>query len=312
MIDLPLGPERLKRLLQGRQFATLEEAQAAVADLMRDYNDAPQDELDGASPNLMAALFRKPAKGGPLRLDPAAAAPEAVDGAQVLRNLWRVVDVADGAKLTAARYLPPAVVRRILEGWSWGHPDLPIAPPGAIREMEFPDLLFVRSLALAMGLLRVERGRVVAPPRKRAAFAKRAPAAQFDRAFRAAFLEWDLGDLTRIDDLREVQPWVPWVLWRLSALGDGSAQAGAVLDALLPPALRDAPEETVMQYRILLLIGIVTPLQHFGLLRGVIAPGMARGDPLAAHFALTPLFRQYVGFDTACRPAAIGARQDHA
>ncbi len=152
--------EGLEREMEGREFKTIEEAQAFLDECSARFNRRPVDEFCGLSPEQMMHLLRLPWNSPDYvefaeELD---ASPEAP-----VMLLFQALEVAigeKGLKPTAAGNLPVELVRSAADAFLGRYPEQnPFFPMR--REDDFLDLHVTRLVAGLAGLVRKHNRRFI-------------------------------------------------------------------------------------------------------------------------------------------------------
>jgi hypothetical protein len=274
---MPAGIEAIKAELARRRFGSMEEVQAFLQRRMLEYNDTPQDELGGLSPNQMADLMGGDWETtGALRLH--APDPGALGGAVFVTNARILLAAAapkGGLKATVTGNLSRAVVRDMVDRMSWPEYDREDFwhLNKVLNEEDVWPLHVLRLVLAEAKLLRRRKGAIYATPRGRALAEDAAAGALLVTLFRAFFQGINLAYLSRVGpEEQDPLQWRATVLFLRLAAADEGWRSPEVWERLLaydrPPAPVIAGRSwSNFQPRWL------RPLEWFGLLEGREVPG---------------------------------------
>jgi hypothetical protein len=280
---MPAGIEAIKAELARRRFGSMEEVEAFLQRRMFEYNDTPQDELGGLSPNQMADLTSGDWETtGTLRLQ--APAPDALGGAAFVANARHLLAAAaakGGLKATAAGNLSRAVVRDMVDRMSWPEYDREDFwhLNKVLNEEDVWPLHILRLVLAEAKLLRPRKGAFHATPRGRALAEDAAAGALLVTLFRVFFRGINLAYLSRMGpEEQDPLQWRAAVLFLRLAAADDSWRSPDDWECVLafdrPPAPVIAGRSwSNFQPRWL------RPLEWFGLLEGREVPGRYREYP---------------------------------
>ncbi|WP_456380478.1 YecA family protein [Thiolapillus sp.] len=248
--------ETLRKALEGRQFSSLEEAQAFLDQITQQQNRRPLDKFHGLSPEQIHRILHFPfASPGLVRFpDVINAKPEA----PVLTLFKRLTDaISDqGLKPTAKGNLPRKVCREAALAY-WGkHKDRENTRFGGInREEDFDDLHVTRLVAELAGLIRKYKGRFILSHNCRRLLAGDGMTAIYPRLFRAYVEQFNWAYRDGYPELRFMQSAFLFTLYLLTRYGDAWRPQGFYEDAFLAtfPSLLDevpssemsSPDQTV-------------------------------------------------------------------
>jgi hypothetical protein len=281
--------ETLRKALEGRQFNSLEEAQAFLNQITQQQNRRRLDEFHGLSPEQMHQILNFPfASQGLVRF------PEVLDAnpvAPVLTLFRLLTDTIgeQGLKPTAKGNLPRNFCREAAQAyWSEQRYQENTRYRGINREEDFDDLHVTRLVAELAGLIRKYKGRFILSRDCRRLLAGDSMSAIYPRLFRAYVEQFNwayrftLYLLTRYGDT-----WRPQVFYEDAFLG-----AFPMLLDEVPPSQVFSPEETVRRAY------TWRSLVHFAGFLGLATVEPASDGPLCHEYRVKslPLLGQFVQF----------------
>lgn len=221
----PSGPgseifAEIRRELRARNFATIEEANAYVADYMRRRNSRPLDEFCGLSPEQMHCLLRYPFDSPEVvTFSLSVDAPFSVP----ILKLFRVIASAigeKGLKPTATGNLP----RKLVQETAAGHPGdrflrMLVERGGPHTETDFPDLHATRVVAELAGLVRKYRGKFILGRHCRKIIADRGTGGAYPLLLAAYAGKFNWGYQDRYPELDIIQESFLFTLYLLHRFG---------------------------------------------------------------------------------------------
>ena len=248
--------ETLRKALEGRQFNSLEEAQAFLDQYTRQQNRRRLDEFHGLSPEQMHQILNFPfASQGLVRF------PEVLDANPVapLLTLFELLTDAigeQGLKPTARGNLPRNFCREAaLTYWGEQKYQENTRYGGINREEDFDDLHVTRLVAELAGLIRKYRGRFILSRDCRRLLAGDGMTAIYPRLFRAYVEQFNWAYRDGYPELRFMQSAFLFTLYLLTRYGDTWRPQVFYEDAFLgafprlldevPPSQVISPDETV-------------------------------------------------------------------
>jgi len=248
--------EALRKALEGRQFSSLEEAQAFLNQITQQQNRQPLDEFHGLSPEQMHQILNFPfASPGLVRFaDVLDAKPEA----PILTLFGLLTDAIGekGLKPTAKGNLPRKVCREAALAY-WGeHKYRENTRFGGIsREEDFDDLHVTRLVAELAGLIRKYKGRFILSREYRRLLTGDGMPALYPRLFRAYVEQFNWAYRDGYPELPFMQHAFLFTLYLLTRYGDAWRPQVFYEDAFLAafPSLLDevpssemsSPDQTV-------------------------------------------------------------------
>lgn len=145
---------------QNSPIGSLEDANAHIAALQADYNEAPKRAFCGLSPVAMNALLYSPFEAPEqIRFHPTTSHEQYSDLFRVAREMMRLID-KQGIKATGKGNLPLTICRELIPQFDRGGYDQLILSGGRFRsEEDLPPLHHVKLLLETVGLLTTDRGR---------------------------------------------------------------------------------------------------------------------------------------------------------
>ena len=248
--------ELLRKALEGRQFNSLEKAQAFVSRHAQEQNQRPRDEFHGLSPEQMHRILNLPfASPGRVHF------PEVLDTiptAPILTLVELLMDAIgeQGLKPTAKGNLPRNFCREAALAY-WGEQQYQEKTRygGINLEEDFADLHVTRLVAELAGLIRKYKGRFILSRDCRRLLAGDGMSAIYPRLFRAYVEQFNWAYRDGYPELRFMQSAFLFTLYLLMRYGDISRSQVFYEDAFLrafpmlleevPPSQVVSPDETV-------------------------------------------------------------------
>ena len=248
--------ESLRKALEGRQFNSLEEAQAFLDQITQQQNRRQLDEFHGLSPEQMHQILNFPfASPGLVRF------PEVLDANPVapILTLFELLTDAigeQGLKPTAKGNLPRNFCRKAaLAYWGEQRYQEKTRYGGINREEDFADLHVTRLVAELAGLIRKYKGRFILSRDCRRLLAGDGMTAVYPRLFRAYVEQFNWAYRDGYPELRFMQSAFLFTLYLLTHYGDAWRPQVFYEDAFLgafprlldevPPSQVISPDETV-------------------------------------------------------------------
>jgi hypothetical protein len=220
----PAGAELfadLHQVLEGQEFASMDDAKSFVSGFMEQGNQAPVDDFHGLSPDQMSNVLNAPFSSPQLVSFPECLATQ--PSAPILTLFQLLVDAIgeQGLKPTAKGNLPQKFCRAsALSYWGEETYKYNTRHGGINKEEDFFDLHVTRLVAGLAGLIRKYKGRFILSLKCRKLLADGGMAAIYPLLFRA-FTEqynWAYGD--RNDEINFVQHSFLFSLYLLNRYGD--------------------------------------------------------------------------------------------
>jgi len=248
--------ETSRKVLEGRQFNSLEEAQVFMDRFAQQQNHRPLDEFHGLSPEQMHRILNFPfTSPGLVRF------PEVLDAdpdAPIL-TLFELLTNAigeQGLKPTAKGNLPRNLCREAAQAY-WGEQKYQENTRfgGINREEDFDDLHVTRLVAELAGLIRKYKGRFILSRVCRRLLAGDGMRAIYPRLFRAYVEQFNWAYRDGYPELRFMQSAFLFTLYLLTRYGDTWRPQAFYEDAFLtafpmlldevPPSQAFSPAETL-------------------------------------------------------------------
>lgn len=248
--------ETLRIALEGRQFHSLEEAQAFATQFAQRKNQQPRDDFHGLSPEQMHRILNLPF-----------ASPELVYISDVLNTkptapiltLFGLLTDAigeEGLKPTAKGNLPRNFCRGAAASYGEEKAHQERTRFGGInREDDFDDLHVTRLVAELAGLIRKYKGRFILSRDCRRLLAEDGMSAIYPKLFRAYVEQFNWAYRDGYPELRFIQGAFLFTLYLLTRHGDAWRPQVFYEDAFLrafpmlldevPPSQVSSPDETV-------------------------------------------------------------------
>ena len=211
----------LGQLLEGLEFASMEEAQAFAEGLMRERNQASIDGFHGLSPDQMHQLLYFPFTSPPLitipkRLETQPAAP-----ILTLFNLLEEAIGEQGLKPTAKGNLPRNFCREAAITFRMKEPIRHSNRLGDInKEEDFFELHVTRVVAELAGLIRKYKGRLILSRDCRALLSQEAQTGLYPRLFRSYAERFNWGYADHYPEIPFIQQSFLFTLYLLTRYGD--------------------------------------------------------------------------------------------
>lgn len=248
--------ETLRKALEGRQFSSLEEAQAFVNQIAQQRNRRPLDEFHGLSPEQMHQILNFPFASDGLVHFPDVLDVDPVAPILTLFELLTDAIGEQGLKPTAKGNLPRNVFREAALTYLGEEKYREHTRFGNInREEDFDDLHVTRLVAELAGLIRKYKGRFILSRDCRRLLAGDGMAAIYPRLFRAYVEQFNWAYRDGYPELRLMQSTFLFTLYLLARYGDTWQPQEFYEDAFLgafpmlldemPPNQVFSPEETV-------------------------------------------------------------------
>ncbi len=296
------GRDELTELMGRSAPPDVEEVQAVLGRASARYNQRPQEELGGLSPEqmqrLLAADWSDP--GAALFLDRSLSMAE-VSGARMLRNAWGFLDALveeGGTKATGAGNLNRAVVARMMESLESPHErrDTRLASyRQVVNEEDVGYLNLLRVVLEVGGLIKRRKGLwTVTREGERLRDRERA-GVLFAHLFETVFRKMNLRGMDALDAGEGFQYQIPFALHRFRDVGQVWATPGDLADSLLlPPVRQEIPPVGHVDYAAILVERrFLEPLEGLGLAERQEVPGHSRAF-LRYRYRTTALYGRFL------------------
>lgn len=248
--------EALRKALEGRQFNSLEEAQAFLDQITQQQNRRQLDEFHGLSPEQMHQILNLPfASQGLVRFEDVLATNPTAPVLTLFKLLADAIG-EQGLKPTAKGNLPRNFCREAALAY-WGEKTYQERTRfgGINQEQDFADLHVTRLVAELAGLIRKFKGRFILSRDCRRLLAGDGMSAIYPRLFRAYVEQFNWAYRDGYPALRFMQSAFLFTLYLLTRHGDTWRPHAFYEDAFLrafptlldevPPSQVFSPEETV-------------------------------------------------------------------
>jgi len=240
--------DELEQALQGREFETVEEAQAAMDRFMAERNQRPMDDFRGLSPQQMDQVLQAPFDSPSLVTftDPLPTEPRA----PIVTLFTSIAEAVGekGFKPTAKGNLPRQLCRDALQAFTDNGYEEETPRFGQVSgEEDFPELHVTRLVAELSGLLRKNRGRFILGREARDTLKREGLAGIYPQLFRAHAERFNWAYSDRHSDLPIIQQSWLFTLYLLSRHGDDWRPAEFYEDAFVtafPMALEEVGQPT--------------------------------------------------------------------
>jgi hypothetical protein len=211
----------LRKALQGRQFNSLEEAQAFAEQHMQQQNRRPVDDFHGLSPEQMYQMLNFPFTSPELVRFPTVLDTEPSAPLLRLFSLMTEAFGEQGLKTTAKGNLPRQFCRDSALAY-WGDETYQERTRygGINKEDDFSDLHITRLVAELAGLIRKYKGRFILSRDCRKLLAGNGLAAIYPKLFRTYVQQFNWSYRDRYPELRFIQSAFLFTLYLLMCYGD--------------------------------------------------------------------------------------------
>jgi len=248
--------ETLRKALEGRQFNSLEEAQAFLNQITQQQNRRRLDEFHGLSPEQMHQILNLPFASPQLVRFPEVLDVNPVAPVVTLFKLLADAIGEQGLKPTAKGNLPRNFCREAAQA-CWGKQKYQENTRfgGINREEDFDDLHVTRLVAELAGLIRKYKGRFILSRECRRLLSGDGVRAIYPLLFRAYVEKFNWAYRDGYPELRFMQSAFLFTLYLLTRYGDAWRPQVFYEDAFLgafpmlldevPPSQVSSPEETV-------------------------------------------------------------------
>ena len=302
--------DAVDRLLASNPVTTPGQLDAALADVLRDYNHRPQRELGGLAPatvhRLVAADWESPESA--VRLDDALPLGD-LGASHTLHNARVVLSLLaeqGEVRATTKGNLPRAFVtasRARMHASPTAHVASYITESAASNEDDVVPLHIVRTLLELAGLIKQRRGRFSCTVRGARLGGPEQAGALLAALVRTHFRRFNLAYLDGIGPAPAFQHTIGYTLYRFSEVAGTWTSRAALVDALLLPDIRaELPDDARFDVRGLMLeTRLLRPLEEFGLAESELEGDSVRGaDPLCTtrhRYRKSSLFDRLLHFD---------------
>jgi hypothetical protein len=241
--------ETLRAALEGRQFNSLEEAQAVLDQITQQQNRRQLDEFHGLSPEQMHRMLNFPFAS--LELVRISEVVDANPAAPILSLFKLLTDTIgnQGLKPTAKGNLPRNFCREAaLIYWGEQRYQEKTRFGGINREDDFTDLHVTRLVAELAGLIRKHKGRFILSRDCRRLLSDGGLAAIYPRLFRAYVEQFNWAYRDNYPELRFIQSAFLFTLHLLTRYGDARQSQVFYEDVFLrafPMLLDEVPPSPV-------------------------------------------------------------------
>lgn len=300
---LELGPD-----------ATLEELDAALSEAVGGYNEVPQEELGGLSPDQVHRLITSDweGTGSAIQLDPSLSLAELADS-RLLDDARIVLALLaghpKGVKATSKGNFPRAFVNAFRERMRQRATPMEDRyegreATGVLNEEDVWSLHVVRLLLDLAGLVKKRKG-VISRTRRGETLTDESRAGElYSSLLRAQFRGMDLAYLDRAESIPELQYTLGYTLYQLTHSDREWRMANAWLERLVLPAVRGelpAPPPGLGPDfdlgALVLETRFLQPLEAFGLVEARELPRAAGVYPWHREWQPTELLGRAVRFD---------------
>lgn len=224
----------LRQALEGKEFNSLEEAQAFAGNFMSQRNQRPVDDFHGLSPEMMYNVLNQPFSAPQL-----VTFPEKLDNlpeAPILSLFNLLVEAIgkEGLKPTAKGNLPRNFCRQAAQAYFGEEVYKESTRYGQInKEEDFFELHVARLVAELAGLIRKYKGRFILSRDCRHLLATEGTTVIYPRLLRAYVEQFNWGYWDGYDEVPFIQHSFLFTLYLLSRYGDDWQSSGIYEDLVL-------------------------------------------------------------------------------
>lgn len=296
--------QEIHDLLRSGEFETLEEAYAAVQELLETHNDQPQDHLLGLTPEqgyrLLARGWNESGSVVQIQND---MAPEELSGSEYYRHATIVLGLleeAGGAKLTAKKNLNRAWVQRIVRE---------IIEPrfaylledgtfDSISEERCPPVHYLRIFLEAARLVRVDKGKLRVTKLGRDCLKPDRAGDLQARLFLAMVTKFNLAYFDGMPDYYGVQETYPFIVYALGQVAREPVTVAVVRENVYLPQVAEAfaEDEFCSHANVALHTRVLRPLLDFGILIWILEENESDSEPAEDKVQVSPLFDRMIHF----------------
>ncbi len=299
----PEVAQRLKTVIQSGQTNNLDELNAAIAELMNEFNQQPQTDMGGLSPEQVANLiycdWNDP--NGTIRFNPGLTLKDLDQSKHLVnaRTMLAAIEDETKVKATSSNNLNRKFVNRMVEALSFkeGFVGDLHRYNKVINERDVQPLHIVRVLSELAGLLK-RRKNEFSLTRKGKQYLKEEKAGElFLLLFKTHYLKFDLAYLDRSPENEVLQQTIAYSFYmvRKHLKNWRSVENDAEL-ILLPAAYEEALPYGFGDYpKYQTSTRIIYPLEHFGLLQSRDKKDDNSHFP-NQEYKQTPLFDKFIQF----------------
>ena len=303
--EFPVDPRQAaEQLLSSRDFASMDEANSALAKLSAAHNTRPRDEFQGLSPEQVATLmysdWTAPEEGLYCRDD---LSLEQVNQSEILHNARVFLGALrdeQGAKATAKGNLNRKFVVLMVESMRW--------PNGYVEDLwrynkvldeEDVTLLHVlKIISEIVGLVRKYKGRFVVTRKGESFLHKDKAGALYALLFRTYLRSFNLGYTDGYEAYPSVQETIAYSLYVLRQKASDWRSIAELADVVFLPSVSSEfqPLSHTRVEEALLHVRLVRPLIRFGLIKGKEDADAGPVYPRLTQIRTTPLYAGFLQF----------------
>lgn len=301
-----MGPvmDELKELLKGKNFSSLEEANAFLRRHSQQRNQAPIDAFHGLSPEQMHRFLHFPFESSPLVTFSPALENIPLVPILSLFNLLAAAIGEDGLKATATGNLPRSFCREAARVYLGEEEYQRWSRYGEMRsEPEFREMHTTRLVAGLAGLVRKYKGKFILSKECRKLLAEPGQPGIYPRLFKAFTREYNWAYNDRFEEISFIQQSFLFSLYLLTRYGGEWRSNAFYEDAFLRafPTLLSQVQPVGSYFspeRVLRLSCSTRSLDRFALYFGLVEIEYPESDRYANEFRVRtlPLLKQVVQF----------------
>ena len=291
--------DEIREALKGKEFSSLEDANATLRAVTSQFNARPMAEFGGLSPEQVFRLTKPDWLDNSVRLNgklPITSVSNALHFHNV-RALLTIVNEWGEVKLTQTGAFNRKFVSALMpQLWFEDFIRKVIDRYQVVNESDVPYLEFYRNFLPEAGLLNVQpKGFQITETGKRLLADDRADEL-FTLLFRTMFTTMNIGALDRLPDFNSVQGTLGYSMYRLARMPEGWLNINEIACDLILPFVRDEiissgwPET---EFGIIADLRVLKHFVDFGLLEFGMDKSLYKPDKVRK----TALFKEYLTFN---------------
>jgi len=264
----------IRDILQAEEYASTEEAMAAVDKLVAAHNAQPQEHLLGLSPEQGMRLFHADWSDSksPVKLNPDLSEAE-LAGSHRCQSAMRFLALADeagGFKMTSSKNLNRSAVKAILDGGCFPNVDRADLERyrQVVNEQDCMPLHILRLLLVSAKLARLFKGKFVLTKLGKQVLERRQFGLVQILLFESMFRRFNLAYIDRLPDYDGVQSTINFILYAIYTLArEPIPLEDLAAKAYLPIVADDFYVNSYMRHDLMTLRWrVLGPLAEFGLI----------------------------------------------
>lgn len=303
--EFPIDPRQAaEELLSSRDFASMDEANSALAKLSAAHNTRPRDEFQGLSPEQVATLmysdWTAPEEGLYCRDD---LSLEQVNQSEILHNARVFLGALrdeKGVKATAKGNLNRKFVVLMVESMRWpdGYVEDLWRYNKVLDEEDVTHLHVLKIVSKIAGLVRKYKGRFVVTRKGESFLHKDKAGALYALLFHTYLRSFNLGYTDGYEAYPSVQETIAYSLYVLRQKASDWRSIAELADVVFLPSVSSEfqPLSHTRVQEALLHVRLVRPLIRFGLIEGKEDTDAGPVYPRLTHIRTTPLYAGFLQF----------------